>query len=177
MEVIDLSLRGLKIVKPRLFFDNRGYFTEFYKKNSYFERGIDSLFVQDNHSFSEKNVIRGMHFQLFPKQDKLVSVIRGKVFDVAVDIRRHSPTYGQWEGIILDDKRFYQFFIPAGFAHGFCVLSENAHLFYKTSDYFNPENQRSFHYNDPVVNIKWPVENPVLSDSDRDAPSFLELAK
>ena len=172
MEVIDLSLEGLKLIKPLIFKDNRGFFTESYKEAHYKERGIAATFVQDNHSFSYKNVIRGMHFQRIPGQDKLVTVISGKIFDVAVDIRPGSPTFGKWEGVTLGEDCPYQLFIPKGFAHGFCVLSDSAHLLYKVSSYFDPENEFTFRYNDPRINITWPVASPILSERDKNAPSF-----
>jgi dTDP-4-dehydrorhamnose 3,5-epimerase len=170
MEVIDLSLRGLKLIKPLIFKDSRGYFTETYKEAYYKEKGIAATFVQDNHSFSYKNVIRGMHFQKAPGQDKLISVVSGTIFDVAVDIRPSSSTFGKWEGVILGQDHPYQLFIPKGFAHGFCVLSDHAHIIYKVSNYFDPENEITFVYNDPKVNIKWPVHNPILSERDLKAP-------
>ena len=172
MEVIDLSLKGLKLIKPIFFKDNRGYFTESYKEAYYKDKGIDATFVQDNHSFSYKNVIRGMHFQKVPGQDKLISVVFGKIFDVAVDIRPASPTFGKWEGVILGEDHPYQLFIPKGFAHGFCVLSDTAHLIYKVSSYFDPDNEITFNYSDPRINIKWPIANPILSQRDKNAFAF-----
>lgn len=175
MEVVELSLGGLKLIKPPLFLDNRGYFSEIYKESLYFDRGIKVKFVQDNHSFSKKNVLRGMHFQLSPPQEKLIYVISGKIFDVAVDIRPNSSTFGKWEGVTLDDEKCYQLFIPLGFAHGFCVLSECAHVVYKVSNYYAPVNEKSFYYKDPKINIIWPVDNPILSEKDEKAPFFNEL--
>lgn len=177
MEVIDLSLRGLKLIKPLIFKDCRGFFSETYKAAYYKEKGIDSTFVQDNHSFSYKNVVRGMHFQKFPGQDKLITVVSGKIFDVAVDIRPSSPTFGKWEGVVLGEESPYQLFIPMGFAHGFCVLSENVHLVYKVSNYFDPENEMTFSYIDPQVNIKWPIRDPILSDKDKNAPLFEKVCR
>lgn len=174
MEVVDLSINGLKLVKPRIFYDDRGYFTESYHESRYM--GIIPVkFVQDNHSFSSKNVIRGMHFQRKFAQDKLVFVISGKIFDVAVDIRPGSPTFGKWEGVFLDSEQSHQLFIPQGFAHGFAVLSENAHVVYKISSYFDSEDSGYLRYDDPEVNISWPVQYPILSEKDRRAPFLRDL--
>jgi dTDP-4-dehydrorhamnose 3,5-epimerase len=175
MEVIDLSLKGVKLVKPSIFQDHRGYFTETYRENKYLEKNIGIKFVQDNHSLSFKNVIRGMHFQSYPGQDKLIFVISGKIFDVAVDIRLDSSTFGKWEGVELDSDKCFQLFIPKGFAHGFCVLSDQAHVVYKISSYFDPNKDFTFLYNDPSVNITWPVADPILSEKDRHAPLLKEL--
>jgi dTDP-4-dehydrorhamnose 3,5-epimerase len=177
MEVIDLSLRGLKLIKPLIFKDSRGFFTEVYKADYYKQKGIGSTFVQDNHSFSCEKVIRGMHFQKFPGQDKLITVVGGTIFDVAVDIRPSSPTFGKWESVILGEDHPYQLFIPNGFAHGFCVLSKSAHLVYKVSNYFDPENEMTFSYKDPEVNIKWPVKSPIVSEKDKNAPSFDKVCR
>jgi dTDP-4-dehydrorhamnose 3,5-epimerase len=175
MQVRELSLEGLKLISPDIFKDERGYFFESYRQDRYLDYGIDVAFVQDNHSYSYKNTIRGMHFQTFPGQAKLVRVVSGKIFDVAVDIRKGSKTFGRWEGAILDSERSDQLFIPSGFAHGFCVLSEEAHVLYKVSNYYDPETEKGFNYLDPTVGIEWPVTAPILSERDRNAPFFLTV--
>ena len=177
MEIIELSLSGLKLIKPRVHFDERGFFVESYRKEEYARAGIDVAFVQDNHSFSKKGTIRGMHFQRSPGQAKLVTVIHGEIFDVAVDIRPDSPTFGKWEGVYLKDASCEQLFIPVGFAHGFCVLSESAHVLYKVSNVYNPEEEKGFRFNDPEVAIQWPENPPVLSLRDEKSPFFADLFK
>lgn len=175
MEFLDLSLEGLKLIKPKLFKDHRGFFLETFQQSIYQKCGIHCPFEQDNHSFSRKDCIRGMHYQSFPGQAKLIRVAVGKIFDVAVDIRPHSPTYGQWEGVILDDQLHHQLFIPNGFAHGFCVLSSEAHVLYKVSNPYRPETEKGFRWDDPKINIKWPIENPIISERDQQAPFLHEL--
>jgi dTDP-4-dehydrorhamnose 3,5-epimerase len=175
MEVSDLRLSGLKLVKPKLFKDQRGFFLESFQQSAYEAKGIDCGFVQDNHSFSKKGCIRGMHFQSFPGQAKLVRVAVGKVYDVAVDIRPLSPTYGQWEGVILDDQNHHQLFIPVGFAHGFCVLSDEAHVLYKVSTPYEAKFEKGFRWDDPTVKIEWPIETPLVSERDQQAPFFQEM--
>ncbi len=170
MEVVQLRLNGLMLLKPKVFKDSRGFFLESYNETVYKNMGIHTPFVQDNHSWSQKDTIRGIHFQSDPGQAKLMRVASGKIFDVAVDIRKDSPTYGQWEGVVLDGEDHHQLFIPVGFAHGFCVLSENAHVIYKTSSVYNPATEMGFHWDDPAINIQWPVKNPIVSDRDRSAP-------
>ncbi|WP_075883156.1 dTDP-4-dehydrorhamnose 3,5-epimerase [Candidatus Protochlamydia sp. W-9] len=174
MEIIDLQLKGLKLVKPNVFKDNRGFFLESFQQPLYQKMGIQEIFLQDNHSFSQKGCIRGMHFQSFPGQAKLVRVAVGKIYDVAVDIRPESPTFGQWEGIVLDDKNHHQLFIPVGFAHGFCVLSQEAHVMYKVSTPYDPLYEKGFRWNDSQVNIQWPIEQPIVSERDKQSPSFRE---
>lgn len=177
MEVIDLRLEGLKLIKPKVFKDHRGFFLETFQQSAYQKAGIACSFVQDNHSFSQKGCIRGMHFQSFPGQAKLVRVAVGKIYDVAVDIRPHSPTYGQWEAVILDDESHHQLFIPVGFAHGFCVLSDEAHVLYKVSTPYDAKFEKGFRWNDPTVNIQWPVEHPIVSERDHQAPFFCEMSQ
>ena len=172
MEVIDLSLSGLKLIKPNVYRDTRGFFLETYQHKLYESFGITTPFVQDNHSFSQQGCIRGMHFQSFPGQAKLVRVGVGKIFDVAVDIRPDSPTFGKWEGVILDDQMHHQLFIPVGFAHGFCVLSPEAHVMYKVSSPYDPKYEKGFRWDDSTVNIEWPVKNPIVSERDQQAPNF-----
>lgn len=178
MKIISLRLSGLKLIQPAVFHDARGFFKESYHAPRYHDLGVISPFVQDNHSFSQRDVIRGMHFQSTPGQHKLVWVIQGKIFDVAVDLRKDSPTFGQWEGVYLDGETQQQLFIPAGFAHGFCVLSpEGAHVSYKVSTPYDAQTEKTFRYDDPTVRIEWPVKNPILSDRDKTAPTFQEVTQ
>lgn len=177
MEVIDLRLQGLKLVKPKVFKDSRGFFLESYKQPAYDKIGIREHFQQDNHSYSQKDCIRGMHFQTFPGQAKLVRVAVGKIFDVAVDIRPESSTFGQWEGVILDDLAHHQLFVPVGFAHGFCVLSDEAHVMYKVTSPYDPVSEKGFRWDDPQFNIQWPAAHPLVSDRDRQAPFYHQIEK
>lgn len=160
-----MLLAGLIQIEPKVHEDSRGFFLESYHALRYRELGVDVKFPQDNHSFSRKGVLRGMHFQ--KGQAKLIYCPRGKIFDVVVDIRKESPTYGQWQGFYLDGEMHKQLFIPDGFAHGFCVLSDEAHVMYKVSTHFDKDLESGFCWNDPDVGIKWPIENPILSDRDR----------
>ena len=174
MEMIDLSLPGLKLLRLDVFHDDRGYFKECYQKPRYLEKAVDCEFVQDNLSYSKKNVIRGMHFDL--SQAKLVSVLQGAIFDVVVDIRPDSPTFGKWEGVYLEADQHQQLYIPAGFAHGFCVTnSEGAHVHYKISSAYNAATEQSFRFDDPHVNIVWPIQNPIVSLRDQHAPLLCEV--
>lgn len=175
MEVSNLALQGLMLIKPKVFKDPRGFFVETFQQTLYETLGIDCPFVQDNHSYSRKGCLRGMHFQSFPGQAKLIRAAVGKIYDVAVDIRPHSPTYGKWEGVILDDQAHEQLFIPVGFAHGFCVLSQEAHVLYKVSHPYDATFEKAFRWNDPHVNIEWPIENPLLSERDQQAPFLYEM--
>lgn len=175
MEIENLHLEGLKLVKPKAFQDNRGYFLVAFHQPLYEKLGITCAFSQDNHSVSQKGCIRGMHFQSYPGQAKLVRVAIGTIYDVAVDIRPNSPTYGQWESVILDDQSHHQFFIPVGFAHGFCVLSEKAHVLYKVSSPYDPAVERGFRWDDPFINIDWPIKDPIVSQRDQTAPFFESL--
>ncbi|MFI5334896.1 MAG: dTDP-4-dehydrorhamnose 3,5-epimerase [Chlamydiales bacterium] len=175
LEIIPLSLEGAKRIRPKIFKDERGFFWECYRKPLYRECGIEEEFVQVNHSFSTQGTIRGMHFQQLPGQAKLVTVLTGKIFDVIVDIRKNSPTFGKWEGIYLDGETHEQLFVPVGFAHGFCVVSHEAHVLYKVSALYDSGTERTFRYNDPSVGIVWPVDAPLLSDRDRNAPAFHEV--
>jgi dTDP-4-dehydrorhamnose 3,5-epimerase len=174
MEINNLSLSGVKLLRPRIFFDDRGFFRETFRKPLYLEAGIDCDFLQDNHSFSRHRTIRGMHFQRSPGQAKLVTVMQGKIFDVFVDIRPSSPTFGKWEGVYLDADRGDQLFVPAGYAHGFCVVSDAAHVCYKVSSVYDPAEERNFRYDDPFVGISWPVEEPLLSERDMSSPLLKE---
>lgn len=166
MNVTETKLQGVFIIEPKVFGDNRGFFMETWNKEKYEEAGLSYNFVQDNLSFSTKGVLRGLHFQRLNPQGKLVYVLQGEVFDVAVDIRVGSPTFGQWEGITLSSENKRQFYIPVGFAHGFCVLSETALFAYKCTDKYNSQAEYGISWNDPDVGIKWPIENPILSPKD-----------
>ena len=164
------EIEGLKIVTPTVYGDTRGYFMETYHYNDYKAAGIGVRFVQDNQSKSDKGVLRGLHFQIGNPQDKLVRVIAGEVFDVAVDIRKGSPTYGKWHGVILSADNKKQFFIPKGFAHGFLVLSNSAEFSYKCSDFYNPDDEGGIRWDDPKINIIWPISDGMelnISDKDR----------
>ncbi|MCL2050989.1 MAG: dTDP-4-dehydrorhamnose 3,5-epimerase [Lachnospiraceae bacterium] len=165
-----LKIEGLKIITPRVFGDSRGYFMETYNENDFKEAGINCVFVQDNQSSSVKNVLRGLHFQVENPQDKLVRVLSGEVFDVAVDIRQGSETYGKWHGLILSAENKKQFFVPKGFAHGFLVLSDYAEFVYKCSDFYYPDDEGGLLYNDPAIGIEWPLPKgvqPILSERDK----------
>ncbi len=168
MKVHNTKIDGVKIIEPQVFGDARGFFLETFEKQRYQSLlEIDLDFVQDNHSRSSKNVLRGLHFQKINPQGKLVRVVRGEVFDVAVDIRRDSPTYGQWEGVLLSEENKTQFWIPPGLAHGFVVLTDVADFEYKCTDYYNPKHEECLLWNDPAVGINWPVTQPLLSEKDK----------
>ena len=167
MKTIPTALPGVVIIEPRVFPDARGFFVESYHAERYAQAGIPARFVQDNHSSSVKGTIRGIHYQLRRPQGKLLRVIRGTVFDVAVDIRRGSPTFRQWVGVELSAENKRQLFIPAGYGHGFCVTSDVAELEYKCTDFYVPDDQHVVAWNDPTIGIEWPVGEPILSDSDR----------
>lgn len=159
-------LDGILVIEPDVFNDNRGFFFESYSKRKFTENGIALEFVQDNRSMSSKGIVRGLHYQVRHPQDKLIMALSGEIYDVVVDIRPSSPTFGQWEGFIISayDKR--QIFIPKGFAHGFCVLSDFAEIFYKCSDFYSHQDERGILWNDPTLKIEWPIKNPVLSKKD-----------
>lgn len=168
MQVIDTAIVDVKIIQPKVFGDDRGFFLETFEKRRYQTMlNIDYDFVQDNHSRSQKGVLRGLHFQKQNPQGKLVRVVRGEVFDVAVDIRKNSPTYGAWVGINLSETNKTQFWIPPGLAHGFAVISDIADFEYKCTDYYNPADEGCLLWNDPTVNITWPIKNPLLSERDK----------
>ena len=174
MEIIESNIPDVKILKPKVFGDSRGFFMESFNRKAFFDAtGLDLDFVQDNHSRSTKGVLRGLHYQIENPQGKLVRVISGEVYDVAVDIRKNSPTFGQWVGQYLTAENNHQFWVPQGFAHGFVVLSETADFLYKTTDYYNPEAERSILWNDDDLNIDWPIEYaPSLSAKDEQATAF-----
>jgi len=170
MRVIETKLQGVLIVEPKVFEDQRGFFFESYSYREYAAHGIGDVFVQDNHSRSVQGSLRGLHYQTPPGQAKLVRVALGEVFDVAVDIRWGSPTFGQWVGVILSAENKRQLYIPPGFAHGFCVTSEVADFLYKCSNYYSPQDERGIAWDDPDLAIEWPVANPLLSQRDQRHP-------
>jgi dTDP-4-dehydrorhamnose 3,5-epimerase len=175
MKVIRTELQGLLIIEPEIFKDQRGFFLETYQQTRFYESGIPHRFVQDNLSFSVKGTLRGLHFQVTRPQAKLVQAVTGEIFDVAVDIRPASETFGKWSGTVLSEDNQRQLFIPRGFAHGFCVLSKFAHVTYKCSDFYNPQDEAGILWSDPAVGIDWPVENPIVSQKDRALPLLSEI--
>jgi dTDP-4-dehydrorhamnose 3,5-epimerase len=176
MEVLPTRLHGLVLLAPPVHGDARGFFTESYRVDAWGQAGVDVGFVQDNHSRSGRGVVRGMHVTLGPGQAKLVRCARGRIWDVVVDVRPSSPTYAEWEGFELDDESMRQLYIPVGFAHGFCVLSEIADVTYKVSSYYDPEHERGFRFDDPDVGIPWPQDVELqVSERDRTAPPLSEL--
>ena len=171
------EIEGLKVVTPTVHGDARGYFMETYNFNDFKEAGIDTVFVQDNQSASKRGVLRGLHFQINHPQCKLVRVIKGEVFDVAVDLREGSKTFGKWHGVLLSEENKKQFYIPGGFAHGFLVLSDYAEFCYKCSDFYTPGDEGGVMYNDPDIGIDWPILEDMellLSDRDKVWPSYKE---
>lgn len=174
MQVIATDIAEVLILEPKVFGDSRGFFMESFNARGFAElSGADVAFVQDNHSRSARGVLRGLHYQIRQPQGKLVRVVRGRVFDVAVDIRRSSPTFGRWVGAELSEENNRQMWVPAGFAHGFVVLSESADFLYKTTDYYAPEHERAIAWDDPQIGIRWPFEGePLLSAKDRQASSL-----
>jgi dTDP-4-dehydrorhamnose 3,5-epimerase len=176
MERLETRLDGLVLLAPTVHGDERGFFMETYRANVWAEHGVPTDFVQDNHSRSRRGTVRGMHFQHSPGQGKLVRVARGRVLDVAVDVRRSSPTFGQWEAVELDDQRALQLWIPVGFAHGFCVLSDVADFVYKCTSYYDPATESGFSFADPDVGIEWPEGELIYSERDRKAPRLAEIA-
>ena len=175
MKFITTAIEGLLIIEPKIFRDKRGFFFESYSKRSFEDNGINIEFVQDNHSKSVKGTLRGLHFQEIRPQDKLVRVAVGEILDVAVDLRPGSRTFGKWESVVLSAENARQLLVPKGFAHGFCVLSEEAEFLYKCSDFYYPEYEKGIIWNDPTLNISWPVENPVISQRDAAAFTFSDL--
>lgn len=161
------TLAEILIFEPDVFTDNRGYFMETFQAERYLEYGISARFVQDNISYSKRGVLRGLHYQLGRPQAKLVWAVHGEVFDVAADIRRESPTFGQWAGIKLSSTNHRQIYIPEGFAHGFCVLSKTAIVSYKCTDFYVPEEERGVRWDDPLLDIDWPISQPLLSAKDK----------
>ena len=176
MKIRHSKLKGCVIIEPRVFGDERGFFLETFQAVRYEqEAGIDLPFVQDNHSRSTRGVLRGLHFQKTKPQGKLVRVVRGEVYDVAVDIRKGSATFGEWEGVILSEDNKKQFWVPPGFAHGFVVLSATADFEYKCTDYYDRSDEGSILWSDPDLNIPWPIANPVLSTKDESAKRLVDL--
>ena len=179
LNVIPTPLDGAFILEPKVFGDARGFFMESYNRRDFLAAtGLDVDFVQDNHSRSRRGVLRGLHYQTKQPQGKLVRVVRGAVFDVVVDIRRSSPTFGRWAGVELSEDNQRQFWIPPGFAHGFLVLTESADFLYKATDWYAPEHERGIAWNDPAIGIDWPLDAvggvPLLSDKDRAAPPLAQ---
>lgn len=177
MKIIATELPGVMIIEPDVFRDDRGFFMESYHRARYEEMGIKAWFVQDNLSYSRRGVLRGLHYQYPHSQGKLVYVLRGEVFDVAVDIRMGSPYFGRWIGVILSDANKRQLYIPEGFAHGFAVLSDEAIFAYKCTDFYYPEDEGGIIWNDPDLGIEWPVVAPVLSPKDASYPRLCEVAR
>ena len=176
MKIEKTKIPDLYIIKPTVFEDNRGYFFESYNKESFLRNGIDQNFVQDNESKSAKGVLRGLHFQKPPfAQGKLVRVMRGAVLDVAVDLRKNSPTYGEWVSVELTNENKWMYWIPPGFAHGFVTLEDSTVFFYKCTNVYNKESEGSILWNDPDLNIDWKVKNPILSDKDIISPLFKDF--
>jgi dTDP-4-dehydrorhamnose 3,5-epimerase len=169
MNIIQTKLANCVIIEPKVYGDDRGFFLETFQTERYATAGITLPFVQDNHSRSSKGVLRGLHFQKTKPQGKLVRVVRGEVYDVAVDIRLGSPTYGRWEAVVLSEDNKKQFWVPPGFAHGFVVISGSADFEYKCTDYYDPSDEGSLLWSDPDLNIPWPIDNPILSEKDAQA--------
>jgi len=184
MKAVKTTLDGVVVVEPKVFADNRGFFMESYNHKAMTEIGIPHEFVQDNHSASGKNTLRGLHYQVNHPQDKLVRCTAGRVYDVVVDIRRGSPSFGRWEGFVLSSDNKRMLFVPKGFAHGFCVLSDYAEFCYKCTDYWYPADERGIMWNDPEIGVEWPLDGePVLSAKDlknsslKDADLWFEYGK
>jgi dTDP-4-dehydrorhamnose 3,5-epimerase len=166
MKVLPTELDGVLVIEPTIFGDQRGFFLESFQKQRYRDAGIDIEFVQDNISFSVRHTLRGLHYQYPHGQAKLVQVLQGEIYDVAVDIRQGSPTFGRWTGVVLSEENRRQFFLPEGFAHGFCVMSATALFMYKCSAYYAPEEEGGICWDDPDLGIPWPVQTPILSQRD-----------
>jgi dTDP-4-dehydrorhamnose 3,5-epimerase len=175
MNIKEVKIQGILIIEPDVFKDERGFFLETWNKERYEKIGIQYSFVQDNISFSKKGILRGLHFQYPQPQGKLIQVLSGQVIDIAVDIRIGSPTYGQWHSEILSNVNLRQMYAPPGFAHGYCVMSESAIFSYKCTDFYNPNTERGIIWNDPDLNINWPIEEPVLSPKDAKYPMLKDL--
>jgi dTDP-4-dehydrorhamnose 3,5-epimerase len=178
MKVLRTEIEGLLIIEPKVFGDTRGFFLETYNRDRYVAEGLDATFVQDNLSYSQKGVLRGLHYQKPFTQGKLVSVVEGQVWDVAVDLRANSPTFGRWFGLFLDAEKKNQLYVPPGFAHGFVVTSPTALFSYKCTDVYHPETEGSLRWNDPDVGIQWPLDfEPQLSGKDAQAPLLRDIPK
>jgi dTDP-4-dehydrorhamnose 3,5-epimerase len=175
MNIKETKLPGVLVLEPDVFSDERGFFLETWSSTRYEKAGIKGPFVQDNVSFSKKGTLRGLHFQYPQSQSKLVQILSGEVVDVAVDVRKDSPTFGQWISEVLSDANHRQMYIPSGFAHGYCVTSETAVFSYKCSDFYNPSSEGGIIWNDPDINIDWPMEEPILSPKDADYPRLKDI--
>jgi dTDP-4-dehydrorhamnose 3,5-epimerase len=175
MRFTPTELPGVILVEPDVHRDPRGFFLESYHQAKYAKGGIDTVFVQDNHSASQRGTLRGLHSQIEHAQDKLVRAVEGEIFDVAVDIRVGSPTFGRWTGVTLSADNFKQLYVPKGFAHGFCVLSETAQVEYKVTNFYHPEHEIVVQWNDPAIGIRWPIEKPLLSARDQAGKPLSEL--
>lgn len=172
MNFIKTELAGLVVIEPRVFSDARGFFMETFHRQHFAEAGLPVEFVQDNHSHSIRGTLRGLHYQIERPQGKLVRCVRGEIFDVGVDLRPGSPTFGRWFGTLLSESNRRQVYIPAGMAHGFCVTSDLADVVYKCTDLYHPQHERTIVWNDPDLAIRWPVDDPLLSDKDRAGKTF-----
>ncbi|MZG30730.1 MAG: dTDP-4-dehydrorhamnose 3,5-epimerase [Nitrospinae bacterium] len=175
MKASETRLEGVLLIEPTVHLDSRGRFFESFRKDKYLAMGIKDEFVQENQSLSSKNVLRGLHYREAPEQAKLVRVVKGEVFDVVVDIRKDSPTFGNWQGFNLSDANCLQLYVPVGFAHGFCVLSDEAEFLYKVTQYYSAEKEKGIMWNDPDIGIDWPVSDPILSDKDQQNPLLKSL--
>ncbi len=175
MEVHDTHLKGVRLIVPRVFEDDRGFFLETFNAATFEENGLPVNFVQDNHSRSSRGVLRGLHYQFPTWQGKLVRVVTGEIFDVAVDIRPESPTFGQWYGVVLSEENKHQLYIPPGYAHGFCVLSDTVDVTYKCTALYTPSEDAGIRWDDPDIGIDWPISDPLVSDKDRNAPLLKDI--
>jgi dTDP-4-dehydrorhamnose 3,5-epimerase len=173
---LETQLDGVALIEPEVHGDERGFLVETFRDEAWRELGVGVDFVQDNHSRSSRNILRGLHFQTTPGQAKLVRCLRGRIWDVAVDLRSDSPTYRRWEGHELDDERHRQLFVPVGFAHGFCVLSDVADVAYKLSSPYDATTEAGIAWDDPDVGVEWPIADPVLSERDRTGPRLADVA-
>jgi len=173
---LETEIEDLVLLEPAAHGDERGFLLESFREDAWAEHGVEGPFVQENHSRSGRGILRGLHFQLRPGQAKLVRCVRGTIWDAAVDLRRDSPTYRRWEGYELSDRNHRQLYVPAGFGHGFCVLSEEADVHYKLSSYYDPETEAGIRWDDPEIGVEWPISEPRLSDRDRLAPTLAEVA-
>jgi dTDP-4-dehydrorhamnose 3,5-epimerase len=175
MKFLPTALPEVVLVEPDVFRDDRGFFLETYQKLKYGGAGLPEEFVQDNHSFSIRGTLRGLHSQIRRPQGKLIRAVLGEIFDVAVDIRPGSPTFGRWVGEVLSGENYRQLYVPPGFAHGFCVMSESAHVLYKCTTFYEKEDEIALLWNDPAIGISWPTETPLLSPRDLAAPKLAEI--
>ena len=172
MEIVNAPLAGIKLITPRVFTDDRGHFLETYQSVNYPQAGLDETFVQDNLSHSRRGVLRGLHYQYPNAQGKLVYVVQGEIFDAVVDIRRDSPTFGKWFGVVLSARDHRQLYVAPGFAHGFCALSETADVVYKCTAFYSPADEHTLRWDDPTVGVQWPIAQPILSPKDAQGKSL-----